>query len=135
MKTLITGNIITFTAESSDPNPGAVPYTMPDGYSLDTFTCSRFGDKILLAADSDGYNILTDFSNPTTLPVVNGKSPNSFYIGFLTDRVAGHSITMIINKFGGQPDAHYFDGAFEPILLKNTDGTEYNMIPSTQYRG
>lgn len=32
------------------------------------------------------------------------------------------------------PDAHYFDKAFEPILVTGDDGNEYNVIPSDQFK-
>lgn len=37
-------------------------------------------------------------------------------------------------KFGQIPDAHYFDNAFEPILVTGDDGHEYNVIPSYQFK-
>lgn len=32
------------------------------------------------------------------------------------------------------PDTHYFDKAFEPILVTGADGNEYNVIPSDQFK-
>lgn len=32
------------------------------------------------------------------------------------------------------PDAHYFDRAFDPILVTGDDGNEYNVIPSDQFK-
>lgn len=39
-----------------------------------------------------------------------------------------------ITKFGQLPDSHYFDKAFEPILVTGDDGNEYNVIPSDQFK-
>lgn len=32
------------------------------------------------------------------------------------------------------PDPHYFDKAFEPILVTGDDGNEYNVIPSDRFK-
>lgn len=32
------------------------------------------------------------------------------------------------------PDPHYFDNAFDPILVTGDDGTAYNVIPSDQFK-
>lgn len=39
-----------------------------------------------------------------------------------------------IEKFGQIPDTHYFDKAFERILVTGDDGNEYNVIPSDQFK-
>lgn len=31
-------------------------------------------------------------------------------------------------------DDHYFDKAFDPILVTGDDGNEYNVIPSDQFK-
>lgn len=41
---------------------------------------------------------------------------------------------ITIVKFGQIPDSHYFDAAFEPILVTGDDGNEYNVIPSDQFK-
>lgn len=43
-------------------------------------------------------------------------------------------IRFVIEKFGQIPDAHYFDKAFDPILVTGDDGKEYNVIPSDQFK-
>lgn len=40
----------------------------------------------------------------------------------------------IIEKFGQIPDPHYFDKAFDPILVTGEDGKEYKCIPSDQFK-
>ena len=44
------------------------------------------------------------------------------------------SAIITIIKFGQIPDSHYFDAAFEPILVTGDDGNEYNVIPSDQFK-
>lgn len=46
----------------------------------------------------------------------------------------GNCIRILIEKFGQIPDAHYFDNAFEQILVTGEDGNEYNVIPSDQFK-
>ena len=43
-------------------------------------------------------------------------------------------IRLSIEKFGQIPDTHYFDKAFDPILVVGDDGNEYNVIPSDQFK-
>lgn len=43
-------------------------------------------------------------------------------------------IKFYIEKFGQIPYTHYFDKAFEPILVVGEDGNEYNVIPSDQFK-
>lgn len=41
---------------------------------------------------------------------------------------------LSIEKFGQIPDAHYFDKAFDPILVVGDDGNKYKVIPSDQFK-
>lgn len=44
------------------------------------------------------------------------------------------NLYAVIEKFGQIADIHYFDKAFEPILVVGDDGKEYNVIPSDQFK-
>ena len=68
-----------------------------------------------------------------TFPVVNSKSPSTIPI-YVPDITNEAEIRITIEKFGQIPDIHYFDTAFEPILVKGDDGKEYNVIPSDQFK-
>lgn len=68
-----------------------------------------------------------------TFPVVNSKSPSTIAI-FVPDITKEAEIRITIEKFGQIPDIHYFDTAFEPILVRGDDGKEYNVIPSDQFK-
>nr|DAI25622.1 MAG TPA: hypothetical protein [Caudoviricetes sp.] len=48
--------------------------------------------------------------------------------------IKGNCIRITLTKFGQLPDLHYFDAAFEPILVTGDDGNEYNVIPSDQFK-
>lgn len=66
-------------------------------------------------------------------PPVNSKSPCILNF-IIPDKTAQAEIRLVIEKFGQIPDAHYFDNAFEPILVVGDDGNEYNVIPSNQFK-
>lgn len=68
-----------------------------------------------------------------TFPVVNSKSPSILPL-FIKDVSRPADIRLTIEKFGQIPDPHYFDGAFDPILVTGDDGNEYNVIPSDQFK-
>lgn len=53
---------------------------------------------------------------------------------YISDLTKDAEIRFTIEKFGQIPDIHYFDTAFEPILVKGDDGKEYNVIPSDQFK-
>lgn len=67
-----------------------------------------------------------------TFPVVNGKSPSILPL-LIKDVSKRADIRLSIEKFGQIPDIHYFDKAFDPILVTGDDGNEYNVIPSDQF--
>lgn len=68
-----------------------------------------------------------------TFPIVNSKSPSTIGI-YVPDITKEAEIRITIEKFGQIPDIHYFDTAFEPILVTGDDGKEYNVIPSDQFK-
>lgn len=68
-----------------------------------------------------------------TFPVVNSKSPSILPL-LIKDISRKADIRLSIEKFGQIPDIHYFDKAFDPILVTGDDGNEYNVIPSDQFK-
>lgn len=68
-----------------------------------------------------------------TFPVVNGKSPSILPL-LIKDTSKKADIRLSIEKFGQIPDLHYFDKAFDPILVTGDDGNEYKVIPSDQFK-
>lgn len=68
-----------------------------------------------------------------TFPIVNNKSPSAIQL-HLDDTSKRSIFVFIIEKFGQIPDEHYFDKAFDPILVTGDDGNEYNVIPSDQFK-
>lgn len=125
MNATIKGNCLRISLSESEDN---IVFTMPDGYSYET---------LLLT----GYSNLTYF-NPEcqvtqggiyNFPPIRSKSPATITL-VKHDPSAVASVLITITKFGQLPDLHYFDAAFEPILVTGDDGNEYNVIPSDQFK-
>ena len=98
----------------------------------------RNDQTVSIYTNTESYNqIYTGNNILITCPVIASSSPNSFIIHFSNNSTVNTWIELIIFELGGIPNPHYFDGAFEPLLMKtkdeNGDEIEYNMIPSTQF--
>ena len=125
MNALINGTNIRITLTAEEDN---IVYTMPDGYSYEAFLITGI--------------ININYINPLCkevltatyhFPNVSSKSPSTLKI-LKTTANAEASIVLTIVKFGQLPNSHYFDKAFEPILVTGDDGNEYNVIPSDQFK-
>lgn len=125
MKAMINGNNIRITLDAADDK---IVYTMPDGYSYETLLISAF-------LNINYFNPLCKAIIGTTyhFPPVRSKSPTTLTL-LKTNAAAEASIVITIVKFGQIPDSHYFDKAFEPILIAGDDGNKYNVIPSDQFK-
>lgn len=125
MNASIKGNNIRIELAASENN---IVYTMPDGYSYETFLLTgslnvNYINPLCKAIDGVTYHF----------PPVSSKSPST--VTFLKkDAAAEASAVITIVKFGQIPNSHYFDKAFEPILVTGDDGNEYNVIPSDQFK-
>lgn len=110
-----------------DSSSGKIEVTLPDGYSYEAINITYI------------HNI-SEFNNGSIpvvgihiFPPVNSKSPSNMIL-IPSDTTKSCEIRFEIIKFGQIPDAHYFDKAFEPILVAGDDGNEYNVIPSDQFK-
>ena len=124
MTTFIQGNFISFMFPANSPQPD--PIQLPDGYTYESvhiilatniFSCIH-ADYI-----TNRFNISTrKLSFPCYLQptIMNTEKPAE--------------LKFLITKFGQIPDMHYFDKAFDPILITGEDGNEYNVIPSDQFK-
>lgn len=124
MEAMINGNNVRVVlAEGED----MISYTLPDGYSYEAFLITgtlniNYINPLCRAIQGVTYHF----------PPVRSKSPAT--LTFLKkDAAAAASAVLTIVKFGQIPDVHYFDKAFEPILVTGDDGNKYSMIPSDQY--
>lgn len=124
----INANIITLYWNSNELSDKIINYVLPNGYS---FKEIRVHASNNVKEIEYGLNVV----NNTTyiFPTVYGKSPCAFRF-VIGDTTKASSIKIIITQFGCKPDSHYFDKAFEPILVTGKDGEEYQMIPSDQFK-
>lgn len=122
MNTMIKGNCVRITLTEAEDN---IVFTMPDGYSYETFLLTGFQNINPACKAYQGaiYNF----------PPIRSKSPSTITL-LKNDTSAVASALITIIKFGQLPDSHYFDKAFEPILVTGDDGNEYNVIPSDQFK-
>ena len=126
MNTIYQGNLVTVIIPADEGNPPVIQ--LPDGYTY---------EKIhILAATNVGYLIpYMPIQNNYTLnfPCIDSKSPCTIQ-PLLTNASAKATLKFLIEKFGQIPDPNYFEKAFEPILVTGSDGKEYNVIPSDQFK-
>lgn len=118
MEAMIKGNNIRILLAAAE---NTIVYTLPDGYSYETFLLTGF----------QNINYINPLCKAITgatyhFPPVRSKSPTTLTL-LKNDAAATASVVIQI------PDSHYFDTAFEPILVKGDDGNEYNVIPSDQF--
>lgn len=125
MEMLINGNCIRLLLSKSENN---ITFRLPDGYSYETFQLTgssnlNYVNPLCKANIGSVYNF----------PPVRSKSPST--ITLLKENASAESSAVItIFKFGQIPDPHYFDKAFEPILVTGDDGNKYKVIPSDQFK-
>ena len=128
MITNINGNCIRYVINSNELKNNTLTITLPDGYSYESikilyaFNIKEITPHLMIH-DGDCYNF----------PPVKSFSPSVFVI-WVPDISKAAEIRISIEKFGQIPDAHYFDKAFDPILVTGEDGKEYKVIPSNQFK-
>ena len=128
MKTYVKGNLFRVSFDANEVTNNRVSITLPDGYSLER----------ILVTENNNINWLNDMVSTVrnqiyTFPAVDGKSPCRLDL-YINELNKSAIFGIVIEKFGKIPDIHYFDKAFEPILVTDDDGSEYKMIPSEQFK-
>lgn len=122
------GNCVRIFINPNELTTNRVHITLPDGYSYENI-------HILYL-----YNItelfpyfLINNNMSYHIPPVRSHSPSTFNL-LVSDLSVKAELRILIEKFGQIPDAHYFDKAFDPILVTGDDGNEYNVILSDQFK-
>lgn len=121
------GSFIHIKFDANELSDGHQTIQLADGYTYERILINYI-DNIELSL----YMTL-DRGDDITFPVVNSKSPSILPL-LVKDTSRRADIRLTIEKFGQIPDPHYFDKAFEPILVVGDDGNEYNVIPSNQFK-
>lgn len=122
------GPVISIRFDANELSDNSVIIQLPDGYTYERVL-------ILVANNITAINPFVSIRTDTviTFPVVNSKSHSTLSL-YITDISKAAEVRLTIEKIGQIPDAHYFDKAFEPILVTGEDGNEYNVIPSDQFK-
>lgn len=120
------GNVVDIKFNIKDSS--GAPITLSDGYSIEEMT---------ITTNTGIYGLMLGFPIKLTaenlrFPPVHSKNPN--VIAPLFDNTKEQRFTFIITKFGQIPDPNYFKKAFKPIPVTGSDGKEYNVIPSDQFK-
>ncbi len=128
MNSTINGNILTYRFAANESTDNIHLITLPDGYSFESVMVLSF----------DNISSFESYLSPVVninynFPPINSHSPCTLRI-YIRDATLSASLRLLITKFGQIPDTHYFDNAFEPILVTGEDGNEYNVIPSDQFK-
>lgn len=119
------GNVVDIMFSVGDE---IVPITLQDGYSLEDIVIIT--NTVIYGFD---YGVpISKTTNTLHFPPVNSRNPNT--IRPLFENTKEQRFSFLIRKFGQIPDPHYFDKAFDPILVTGDDGNEYNVIPSDQFK-
>lgn len=119
------GNAVIITKDPGDSSP----ITLQDGYSFESIVVTYSENISMIIPEV----VIAD--GTMRFPPVNSKSPCVIDPPLL-DADKGGTLIFLITKFGQIPDPHYFDlnKYFDPILVKDADGKEYNVIPSDQFK-
>lgn len=120
------GNIVDIKFDVNDTSGKEI--TLINGYSIEEMT---------IINNTGIYGLMfgcpiTQTTENLCFPPVHSKNPN--VIAPLFDNTKTQRFTFIITKFGQIPDPNYFKKAFKPILVTGSDGKEYNVIPSDQFK-
>lgn len=127
MKQEYNGSFIHIHFDANELSDGRATIQLADGYTYERIFI-HYIDNIELSL----YMPL-ERGNDITFTVVNSKSPSILPL-LIKDISKKADIRLSIEKFGQIPDIHYFDKAFDPILVTGDDGNEYNVIPSDQFK-
>lgn len=122
MTVAIRGNCVSIIFD-----PGKNNVVLPNGYSFESLIIVYTSNTTYVNYHNIVHN--TEYH----YPVVNSTSPCTIFAS-PEDPEKSVILRFIITKFGQIPDEHYFDKAFEPILVTGDDGNEYNVIPSDQFK-
>ena len=122
------GPFIYIHFNANELSEGHARIQLPDGYSYESIIIHHVINITELFPHQSIYD-----GAKISFPPVNCKSPSILYL-FTPNPKQMAEIRLSIEKFGQIPDAHYFDKAFDPILVTGDDGKKYKVIPSDQFK-
>ena len=124
----INGNLCRIYIPANELSDGHITLDMPDGYTY----------KTILIIGKNNVNELNAYmpivlGADYTFPIVNYRSPSTISL-YVPSTDADAELRFIIKEFGQIPDRNYFNTTFDPILVTDSYGNEYNVIPSDQFK-
>ena len=122
------GPFIHINFKANELNEGHTMVKLADGYTYESIIIHEATNISELHA----YQRIHE-GDKISFPPVNCTSPSVLYL-FIPFVTREADIRLSIEKFGQIPNEHYFDKAFEPILVTGDDGNEYPVIPSDQFK-
>lgn len=122
------GNICRIYFSANELPQGNVTVNLPNGYTYKTILILENKN---VAEVNDYVPIILGVDY--TFPIVNSSSPSNLSL-YIPSPDKEAEIIFIIKEFGQIPDPDYFQKAFKPILVTGSDGKEYNVIPSDQFK-
>jgi hypothetical protein len=124
----VIGNACRVYIPANEVSAGRVNIDLPDGYSYKTILITYNKNVIEI---NTAVTIVSGTSY--TFPIVNSSSPCAISLYIPTPN-ADAELRFIIEEFGQKPNPKYFEKAFDPILVTGSDGKDYNVIPSDQFK-
>ena len=122
------GPFIHIAFKANELSAGHTTVQLADGYTYESIIIH----KAINISELHAFQNINN-GDRISFPPVNCTSPSILYL-FVPDITKPAEIRLSIEKFGQIPDAHYFDKAFDPILVTGADGNEYPIIPSDQFK-
>lgn len=124
----VQGNVCRVYIPANEVSEGIVNIDLPDGYSYKTILIT-YSKNVIEINNAVTIVVGADY----TFPIVNSSSPCNISLYIPTPN-ANAELRFIIKEFGQKPNPNYFKKAFDPILVPGSDGKEYPVIPSDQFK-
>lgn len=124
----VNGNVGSVYIPANEVSAGRVDIDLPDGYSYKTILIT-YSKNVIEINTAVTIVVGADY----TFPIVNSSSPCTMSLYIPTPNAVAE-LRFIIKEFGQMPNPNYFKKAFDPILVTGSDGKEYNVIPSDQFK-
>lgn len=124
----VQGNACRVYIPANEVSAGRVNIDLPDGYLYKTILITYIKNVVEI---NNAVTIVVGADY--TFPIVNSSSPCTISLYIPTPNAVAE-LRFIIKEFGQMPNRNYFTDTFEPILVKGSDGNEYKVIPSDQFK-
>lgn len=124
----VKGNACRVYIPADEASAGRVNIDLPDGYSYKTILITYSKNVIEI---NNTVNVIAGVDY--TFPIVNSSSPCNISLYIPTPNAVAE-LRFLITEFGQMPNPNYFEKVFDPILVTGSDGKEYNVIPSYQFK-